>query len=817
MTLEQMKIESLNFLIFASLLAMFVARSATAADIVNGNLINFQPDGAWSWYQDERVIVSSGQVILGSVAAKNEGDLPGGGFSRDPGDVIASTYNMTTGRRSYFELNDSIPSNDGTGPDEVDDHNAPSFLTLPDGRILSSYTGHSADNFLRFRTTINAGDTSSWSAETTFTRTDTAVTGENDTTYTNLHYLPNEGTGQGRIYNFFRNELAESWDRHFVYSDDLGDNWAYGGQLTGENITRRRPYTKFVDDGNGRIYYTATEDEASNPNSIWVGYIENGQTHRLDGTVVDGNIFDDDARPVNQLSLVLAADSVVAGVSMQRLWNRDIALDDAGNPVITFRGYANGDSNDSRHLYARWTGTAWNVSQIAIGGGRFNSLDANERSGSGQGSPTGTTIDSKLAVLDPNNPNIVYFASQYDPLTQTLLTSTADNRPHFEMFRAVTPDSGLTWSYEQLTVNSSVDNVRPTVASTHDGTTVLTWMRGAHDKWDYVPGASWYAWDTAIVGLVLGVPEAQTPITYVDADLTNTKLADGTPWSLGSNYSSDGNPGNTEGLWHFRNSGTFGNGGTLFTSNERSPYNEDAPVLRTSVEPDDPGLYDVWVTFWSPSRHPDEWRLQASLDYNRDGDYTDEQLIALERFGSQGSALSDFVSIEKVEESGGRRLYRGYLGRLAIELGDSIDVFIDDLSNTDAVSIPGVNFPATSWRTWYDGIGFALVGLAGDFNGDGTVDAADYTVWRDSVGSTQPTLADGNLDGVVDAADYLIWRTNFGRELSANIATSVSAVPEPSAAVFVLVACQLFAVCRGRVAMVCRSTPSIEVGNFSLA
>jgi hypothetical protein len=90
-------------------------------------------------------------------------------------------------------------------------------------------------------------------------------------------------------------------------------------------------------------------------------------------------------------------------------------------------------------------------------------------------------------------------------------------------------------------------------------------------------------------------------------------------------------------------------------------------------------------------------------------------------------------------------------------------------------------------------------------------------VWRDSVGSTQPTLADGNLDGVVDAADYLIWRTNFGRELSANIATSVSAVPEPSAAVFVLVACQLFAVCRGRVAMVCRSTPSIEVGNFSLA
>ena len=55
--------------------------------------------------------------------------------------------------------------------------------------------------------------------------------------------------------------------------------------------------------------------------------------------------------------------------------------------------------------------------------------------------------------------------------------------------------------------------------------------------------------------------------------------------------------------------------------------------------------------------------------------------------------------------------------------------------------------------------------LPGDYNLDGVVDAADYTVWRDTLGATGIgafTGADGNGDGAVAQADYDVWRSNFG-------------------------------------------------------
>jgi peptidyl-prolyl cis-trans isomerase A (cyclophilin A) len=67
----------------------------------------------------------------------------------------------------------------------------------------------------------------------------------------------------------------------------------------------------------------------------------------------------------------------------------------------------------------------------------------------------------------------------------------------------------------------------------------------------------------------------------------------------------------------------------------------------------------------------------------------------------------------------------------------------------------------------------------GDYNFDGIVDALDYTVWRDAVGSTLVAEPDGNGDGRVDILDYNTWKSNFGA-VTGNGTSLAMSVPEPT-------------------------------------
>lgn len=91
----------------------------------------------------------------------------------------------------------------------------------------------------------------------------------------------------------------------------------------------------------------------------------------------------------------------------------------------------------------------------------------------------------------------------------------------------------------------------------------------------------------------------------------------------------------------------------------------------------------------------------------------------------------------------------------------------------------------------------AAAGAApGDYNEDGIVNLADYTVWRDNVGAPAGTLPNDSDGGEIGSAQYLTWKANFGESaggtfqtytgvvryvsLAPLLGTSV-AVPEPSA------------------------------------
>jgi hypothetical protein len=68
--------------------------------------------------------------------------------------------------------------------------------------------------------------------------------------------------------------------------------------------------------------------------------------------------------------------------------------------------------------------------------------------------------------------------------------------------------------------------------------------------------------------------------------------------------------------------------------------------------------------------------------------------------------------------------------------------------------------------------------LPGDYSANFVVDAADYVLWRKTLGTSvsQFSGADGNGSGAIDAGDYDVWRANFGTP-SGTGATTTTAAP----------------------------------------
>ncbi len=71
-----------------------------------------------------------------------------------------------------------------------------------------------------------------------------------------------------------------------------------------------------------------------------------------------------------------------------------------------------------------------------------------------------------------------------------------------------------------------------------------------------------------------------------------------------------------------------------------------------------------------------------------------------------------------------------------------------------------------------------VVGVPGDFNNDTVVNAADYTTYRDNVGSATPLPNDGGLGAPIGPGHYTLWKNAF--QPGAAVVSS-SAVPEPAA------------------------------------
>lgn len=178
-----------------------------------------------------------------------------------------------------------------------------------------------------------------------------------------------------------------------------------------------------------------------------------------------------------------------------------------------------------------------------------------------------------------------------------------------------------------------------------------------------------------------------------------------------------------------------------------------------------------------------------------DGDYhQDDGTLAIEIGGTGAGRRFDWLDVTGNAMLGGTlqvTLINGFSPAVGssfriVTATDGID------SNFTAFQLPNL----TDGRMWSyptnDLLGsssFVLQVLRPDYDGNGTVDAADYVVWRKLLGQMGNGLAaDGNGDKVVDADDYDVWRSLFGRTTIGGGPSISATVPEPGSILLLLVA-----------------------------
>ncbi|MBA3485435.1 MAG: BNR-4 repeat-containing protein [Pirellulales bacterium] len=454
-------------------------------DFVAGDLITFTntadaPNGAWSWFEDERVIVDADtpggpRIVVSSISYASSG--------AEAGDVDVLWYDVNSAQQGRFELHDRLQN---------DDHNSAALWIRPDGRYLAAYSSHTTGGTPIPVTTAQAQqvryrisephDPSDWGEEFTHN-----ADGFRITTYNNLHYLPGDDGGAGRLYNFHRNV---GFDPHILVSSDHGDTWSEWGNLVTFGDDTDRPYVKYASDGD-RIHFITTEAHSNAFNtSIYAGYVKDGQLFGSNGSLLDADLASGTPVDVTALTSVFNVNTAPYQGAYSSAWTVDAEMDDAGNPYVVFQaridpGAVGGDPVTHQYFYARLADGAWTVKELALGGGGY-ALDGGY---------------SGLVALHPNDPNRLFLSSEIDP-RDGLPT------PHFEIYEGVT-DNGDAWSWTAVTENSTMDNARPIVPNWDDSHTALLWMRGNYDNYEQ--------WSTEVVGLVLG--EAPTADFDDDGDV----------------------------------------------------------------------------------------------------------------------------------------------------------------------------------------------------------------------------------------------------------------------------------------------------------
>ncbi|GAB2778333.1 hypothetical protein GCM10027275_22110 [Rhabdobacter roseus] len=370
-------------------------------------------DAAWCWFSDPRAVYHQGTLYFGYINSR--------------GDVLISARTTASGQTTTCVLHEQL---------QIDDHNVPSILILPDGHLLAFYTEHNGKFFLR--KSKKPGDISAWDDER-------VLPFGNRVSYSHPVLLEKENN---RIYLFWR---GSDWRPSFSYSNDGGSTWADERPLIDSRglSNAHRPYLKVTSNHQDRIDFIFTDGHPSREetNSVYHAYYQKGTFHQTNGE----RIGTWEELPLQHGNINKVYDATTTG---QRAWIWDVALDAKNRPVVVYNRFPS--ETDHRYHYARWNGRKWVDEELAQAGGWMPITPA-----SGQ---TREPHYSGGLVLNPADVRQVYLSR---PVEGT-----------FEIERWEKKKKKA-WHRVALTSGSTKNNVRPYVVAHAPANQVhVLWMSG---------------------------------------------------------------------------------------------------------------------------------------------------------------------------------------------------------------------------------------------------------------------------------------------------------------------------------------------------
>ena len=416
----------------------------------SGEVTVFNPNGGWTWYNDERVVVDpdAGKIIVSSAASSASSETANT-------NIDAVIHDLATGTNDPMALGSLSYS---------DDHNNGGIVVKAPGEYFVAWAHHNVDCNTYWR---NYGG-GTWGDQITHTWGQGCPWGtpENDShiTYNNPWKL----SAEGRIYNFIR---SVDTSPNFLYSDNDGETWTFGGRLTASpQQGYNAGYYKYWGNGVDRIDFFATEAHPRDANtSVFHGYIKGEKTYDSFDQEIDGNLLDTNAPEIREFTTVFSAGGTINGATLNHLWNFDIARYEDGTIGVLWQGREGTGGKDNpnpnhRIVYSRFDGTEWSSTYLVRGGRTLY----RDQSGWWEEDYLGG------AALDPDDPHVIYVSTPIDPRDDS---TVYDNH---EIWKGVSCDDGASFQWTPVTMNSQNENLRPVVPKWDTRNTALLWFRGSY-------------------------------------------------------------------------------------------------------------------------------------------------------------------------------------------------------------------------------------------------------------------------------------------------------------------------------------------------